>query len=61
MASTQLPEGVSRTWGWLCDPTHPETGLIVRVGDNVVGFLSIIACNPVQCAEPKSCTLMTYS
>jgi ribosomal protein S18 acetylase RimI-like enzyme len=33
------PEGVARTWGWLCDPTHPETGLIVRVRDDVVGFV----------------------
>ena len=31
------PEGVARTWGWLCDPTHPETGLIVR--DDVMGFV----------------------
>ena len=33
------PEGVARTWGWLCGPTHPETGLIVRVRDDVVGFV----------------------
>ena len=33
------PKGVARTWGWLCDPTHPETGLIVRVRDDVVGFV----------------------
>ena len=33
------PEGVARTWGWLCDPTHPETGLILRVRDDVVGFV----------------------
>ena len=32
-------EEVARTWGWLCDTTHPETGLIVRVGDKVVGFV----------------------
>ena len=32
-------EEVARTWSWLCDPTHPETGLIVRVGDKVVGFV----------------------
>ena len=32
-------EGVARTWGWLCDPTNPETGLIVRVRDDVVGFV----------------------
>jgi hypothetical protein len=46
--------------GWLCDPTHPETGLIVRVRDDVVD-LFIIACNPVRCVEHKSYTLMTYS
>ena len=36
---TPTPEGVARTWGWLCDPTHPETGLIVRIGEKVVGFV----------------------
>ena len=36
---TPTPEGLARTWCWLCDPTHPETGLIVRVGDKVVGFV----------------------
>jgi ribosomal protein S18 acetylase RimI-like enzyme len=36
---TPTPEGVGRTWGWLCDPTHPETGLIVRAGDQVMGFV----------------------
>ena len=37
--ASPTPEGVARTWGWLCDPTHPETGLIVRVRDDVVGFV----------------------
>ena len=32
-------EGVLRTWGWLCDPMHPETGLIARVGKHVAGFV----------------------
>ena len=36
---TPTDQGVLRTWDWLCDPTHPETGLIVRVGDKVVGFV----------------------
>ena len=36
---TPTVQGVLRTWDWLCDPTHPETGLIVRVGDEVVGFV----------------------
>jgi GNAT superfamily N-acetyltransferase len=36
---TPTPEGVARTWGWLCDPTHTETGLIVRIGEKVVGFV----------------------
>jgi len=36
---TPTPEGVARTWGWLCDPRHPETGLMVRIGDKVVGFV----------------------
>ena len=36
---TPTDQGVLRTWDWLCDPTHPETGLIVRVGKNVVGFV----------------------
>ena len=35
---TPTPEGVARTWSWLCDPTHPETGLIVCMGDGAVGF-----------------------
>jgi len=57
---TPTPEGVARTWGWLCDPRHPETGLMVRIGDKV-GELFIIACNPVRCGAPRSYTLTTYS
>ena len=33
------PDGVARSWSWLCDPTHPETGLIVHVRDVVAGFV----------------------
>ena len=38
------PEGVARTWGWLCDPTNPETGLIVRVRD--AGGTMLILLDP---------------
>lgn len=36
---TPTSVGVTRTWSWLCDPSHPETGLIVRVGKYVAGFV----------------------
>jgi len=35
----QTSEGMARTWSWLCDPSHPATGLIVFMGDSVVGFV----------------------
>lgn len=36
---TPSPDGLARTWSWLCDPEHPENGLIITVDGDVVGFV----------------------